>query len=173
MKHELCLDFSVPASKVSVIPFGINNTLPNTDLTSAAAKRRLGLGIDEPTALFFGQIAPYKGLEYLVEALPAILNEQKKFRLIVAGKVRRKPGARRDVERRLLRLNCSDRVGLRIEHVSDEEAELYLKGADVLVLPYTDIFQSGLPFLGYRSVYPSSRPMWALCGRMLLRASLA
>jgi D-inositol-3-phosphate glycosyltransferase len=27
--------------------------------------------------------------------------------------------------------------------------ELYFKAADVLILPYTDIFQSGLPFLAY------------------------
>jgi len=31
----------------------------------------------------------------------------------------------------------------------DEEVELYLKAADVTVLPYTRIFQSGVLFLGY------------------------
>ena len=43
MKAELSSDFGVPKSKVSVIPFGINNTVPNTSLSSAEAKRRLGI----------------------------------------------------------------------------------------------------------------------------------
>jgi D-inositol-3-phosphate glycosyltransferase len=42
-----------------------------------------------------------------------------------------------------------DRVIERVEHVPDEETELYFKAADVLILPYTRIFQSGVLFLAY------------------------
>ena len=38
---------------------------------------------------------------------------------------------------------------LRAEFIPDEETELYFKAADVLVLPYTHIYQSGVLFLGY------------------------
>ena len=58
MKADLLSDFGVPESKVSVIPFGINNTVPNTSLSSAEAKRRLGIGNTDKTMLFFGNIAP-------------------------------------------------------------------------------------------------------------------
>ena len=34
MKSELLADFGVPDRKISVIPFGINNTAPNTGMTS-------------------------------------------------------------------------------------------------------------------------------------------
>src|SRR5207248_11533386 len=68
MKSELVSDFCVPESKVSVIPFGINNTVPNTGLSSAEAKRQLGVNRSDKTMLFFGNIAPYKGLEYLISA---------------------------------------------------------------------------------------------------------
>ncbi|HXC35986.1 MAG TPA: glycosyltransferase, partial [Candidatus Acidoferrales bacterium] len=37
----------------------------------------------------------------------------------------------------------------RIEFIPDDETERYFKAADVLVLPYTHIFQSGVLFLGY------------------------
>ena len=37
----------------------------------------------------------------------------------------------------------------RIEHIPDSEIELYFKAADVLVLPYTFCFQSGVLFLGH------------------------
>src|SRR5271167_4381018 len=36
-----------------------------------------------------------------------------------------------------------------MQFIPDEEMEAYLKGADVLVLPYNEIFQSGVLFLGY------------------------
>ena len=39
MKAELLSDFSVQENKVSVIPFGINNTAPNTALTSVESTR--------------------------------------------------------------------------------------------------------------------------------------
>ncbi len=42
-----------------------------------------------------------------------------------------------------------------MQFVPDEEMELYLKAADVLVLPYKDIFQSGVLFLGYSFGLPA------------------
>jgi len=41
------------------------------------------------------------------------------------------------------------RILLRAEFIPDEEIEVYFKAADVLVLPYRHIFQSGILFLGY------------------------
>src|SRR6266478_6772839 len=60
MKRELVADFCIPEEKVSVIPFGINNTVPNTGLSTAEAKRQLGVDVSHKTLLFFGNIAPYK-----------------------------------------------------------------------------------------------------------------
>ena len=37
----------------------------------------------------------------------------------------------------------------------DEETELYFKAADVLILPYTHVFQSGVLFLGYSFGLPA------------------
>jgi glycosyltransferase involved in cell wall biosynthesis len=44
---------------------------------------------------------------------------------------------------------------LRAEHIPDEETEVYFKAADVLVLPYRDIYQSGILFLGYSFGLPA------------------
>ncbi len=38
---------------------------------------------------------------------------------------------------------------LRSEFIPDEQTELYFKAADVLVLPYRSIYQSGILFLAY------------------------
>ena len=38
--------------------------------------------------LCFGQIAPYKGLEYLVDAFSELAKRDETYRLIIAGKVK-------------------------------------------------------------------------------------
>ena len=43
----------------------------------------------------------------------------------------------------------SGRILLRAEFIPDDETEVYFKAADVLVLPYRHIYQSGVLFLGY------------------------
>jgi glycosyltransferase involved in cell wall biosynthesis len=150
MRDELLSEFRVPSLKVSVIPFGINNSIPTTSLTRAEAKHRLGLQQDEVAALFFGQIAPYKGLEYLVSALPEILTQDSSFRLIIAGKVKKGCEQYWETVRQTLGVKgLASRITMRIEHVPDAEVEVYFKAADVLVIPYTQIFQSGVPFLAY------------------------
>src|SRR5207248_3041293 len=87
MKAELGVDFQVPEEKVSVIPFGINNVFPSTRLTTSEAKDRLGLRPGEKTVLFFGRIAPYKGLCSLIAAFAGLARNGGDFRLIIAGKI--------------------------------------------------------------------------------------
>ncbi|MBK8185455.1 MAG: glycosyltransferase family 4 protein [Candidatus Competibacteraceae bacterium] len=93
MKMQLIEEFGVRENKVSVIPFGINNTLPKTDLTGREARDRLGLGKEDKVLLFFGRVANYKGLEYAIEALNYLVKTDDRFRLVVAGRIERE-GAR-------------------------------------------------------------------------------
>ena len=86
MKREMISQFHIPESKVSVIPFGINNTVPNTGLSSAEAKRRLDVSGGDKTMLFFGNIAPYKGLEYLMAAFSGTLKKRSQLSSIDCGK---------------------------------------------------------------------------------------
>ena len=114
------------------------------------AKRRLGLAEGEKTILFYGAIRPYKGLEYLVEAFRRLAARDAGYRLIIAGEP--KKGSERYVERIRRALDermISGRVTQVIGYVPDEDTELYFKAADVLVLPYTEVFQSGVLFLGH------------------------
>jgi glycosyltransferase involved in cell wall biosynthesis len=150
MKSELLTDFGVRASKVSVIPFGINNAIPTTPITTTEAKERLGLRKDECAALFFGQIAPYKGLEYLIRAMEELVKRNAAPRLLIAGKVKR--GTEEyweNVQREITRGGVRERVIEKVEFIPDAEVELYFKAADVVIIPYVEIFQSGVPFLAY------------------------
>jgi glycosyltransferase involved in cell wall biosynthesis len=150
MKDELLADFRVPEHRVSVIPFGLNDTTPLTALTAAEARGQLGLKPEHKVALFFGQIAPYKGLEYLVAALPELTRRDPAFRLVIAGKVKRGcedywAGIQRDLSQDGVRTHLVSRI----EHIPNEQVEVYFKAVDVLVIPYVHIFQSGVPFLAY------------------------
>ena len=86
MKSELVAEFGIPGDKVSVIPFGINNTVPATALSTAEAKRQLGISNNDKALLFFGNIAAYKGLEYLIAAFEELLKTDRSYRLLIVGK---------------------------------------------------------------------------------------
>lgn len=149
MKSELLEEFGVQGSRITVIPFGINNSVPDTLLTRGEARHRLGIHNADRAILFFGRITPYKGLEYLIAAFREVLRQKDGYRLIVAGRPDRceaywsaiREGLREDVQK--------GRVVLREGFIPDDETEAYFKAADVLVLPYKDIYQSGVLFLAH------------------------
>jgi glycosyltransferase involved in cell wall biosynthesis len=149
MKGELALRFGVSERKITVVPFGINNTVPNTTLSTAEAKRQLGIDKQEKTLLFFGNIAPYKGLDYLVDAFSRVLKEDGAYRLIIAGRPKGDEQYWQQIKQEITRDAIRERIIQKIEYVPDEQTELYFKAADVLILPYTHIFQSGVLFLSY------------------------
>lgn len=149
MKTELINEFGIKGAYVTVIPFGINNAVPNTDLTRAAARDRLGIWETEKTILFFGNITPYKGLEYLVDAFQRVQVAEQKYRLIIAGRPDNCSKYWAAIRQKLNNNGLKERILLRDEFVPDDETELYFKAADVLVLPYTHVYQSGVLFLGY------------------------
>jgi len=149
MKSELVAEIAPKGRGVSVIPFGINNAVPNTSLTPAEARKRLGIDRQDKALLFFGNIAPYKGLEYLVSAFRQLLAGCEDYRLIIAGRPKNcekywaplRDALRKDVD--------TGRALLRADFIPDEETEIYFKAADLFVLPYRHIYQSGVLFLGY------------------------
>jgi D-inositol-3-phosphate glycosyltransferase len=150
MKRELFEQFGVAANRVTVIPFGINNAVPNTRLTSATARERLGLRDGDKAILFFGNIAPYKGLEYLTIAFQQTLaKSHKNYRLIIAGSPKNCESYWTSIRDSIHEDVQTGRVLLKASFIPDAETEIYFKAADVLVLPYRYIYQSGVLFLGY------------------------
>ena len=150
MKEELCRDFGVADNAITVLRHPINNAFPDTNLSPSDAKRRLAIDNSERTILFFGRIRPYKGLEYLLDAFRRLTSEQENYRLIIAGEPKKgEENYLKEIRQRLDQGFDHGKITQRIQFIPDEEMELYLKAADVLVLPYNDIFQSGVLFLAY------------------------
>jgi D-inositol-3-phosphate glycosyltransferase len=150
MGAELLSDFGVSRKSVTVIRHPINNAFPDTRLSPPEAKSRLGLGESDKAILCFGRIKPYKGIEYLLQAFQELAAKDDRYRLIIAGEVETESKEYMDSLMRAIPPSMEkDRIILKTQFIPDEEMELYFKAADVFVLPYKDIFQSGVLFLGY------------------------
>jgi glycosyltransferase involved in cell wall biosynthesis len=148
MKMELIEGFGARAEAVTVFSYPLNSVIPDTSLSPAEAKQRLRISAEDRTILFFGRICPYKGVEYLIAAFQQLVGKDPRYRLMIAGEPG-KDGEAYWEELQQMIGKQPDRITLNAYFIADHDAETYLKGADVLVLPYRDISQSGILFLAY------------------------
>lgn len=116
--------------------------LPSAEAVAAERRR---LGDPETVLLFFGAVRPYKGLDVALEAL-ARLPPNRDVRLVVAGRFWE--GHER-YERLVSELGLGERVELRDEYVTNEDAALAFSAADAVVLPYRSATQSGVVQLAF------------------------
>jgi D-inositol-3-phosphate glycosyltransferase len=154
MKKQLVEEFALRPDKISEIPLGLNDTVPTSALTSPEARNRMGISQEARVLLFFGRISPYKGVEYLIDALAAVCKRDEKYRLLLVGSLQNCPEYWKGIQKQIADHGLASRVITRIEFIPDDATELYFKGADVLVLPYAEVFQSGVLVLAYRFGLP-------------------
>jgi len=156
MKDELLRSFGLANDRVTVVPLGINDVVPVVGVTRADARQKLGLAVNARILLFFGNIAPYKGLEDLIEVLAELSRDDSRFLLMIVGRVKDRASDAywRAVEGRIAALNLADYVHKEIRYVTDSEASLFFRAADVTVLPYRRVYQSGVLGLSYAQGIP-------------------
>jgi D-inositol-3-phosphate glycosyltransferase len=156
MKRELVERFHLPDGKITVVPFGINNVIPRSTTSRATAKERLSFEADQRVLLFFGNIAPYKGIEDLILALARLVEDDKRFTLLIAGPVKDKGCASywRRLEGLIEEYGLAQHVRKEIRYIPDEEVGLFFNASDVSVLPYRQIYQSGVLALSYAQGLP-------------------
>jgi beta-1,4-mannosyltransferase len=105
---------------------------------------RATFGIPEGAAVvtFIGLVRPYKNLPHLVSTVRALPPERNVV-LLVGGRPLQDAFAA-DVHRAA---GGDPRVRLTLRHVPDEDVQRYLRAADLVVLPFTDITNSGSALL--------------------------
>ncbi|MEX0902642.1 MAG: glycosyltransferase [Pseudohongiellaceae bacterium] len=114
---------------------------PNV-IGKAVARKKLGLGEDDRVVLFIGMVRPYKNVENLIRTFSAMVSTD--LRLVVAGVASINSG----LERNIRQLASEDsRVSLHLEHISSDDITVFLNAADLVVLPYLDILNSGSAIL--------------------------
>ncbi len=114
-------------------------------LSIADVQREVGLPLDRPTLLFFGFVRPYKGLEYLIQALPLVLASMP-IHLMVVGEF----WTPVDFYRRYAEeYGVSDAVTMVNRYVPNEDLAPYFDLTDVVVLPYISATQSAVVQLAF------------------------
>jgi len=92
--------------------------------------------------LFFGLVRNYKGLRYLIEGFNKIpQNIIENFRLSIVGEIWEGKGI---IHSLIAESKYRDRIKLIDGYVSDEDVNKYFTLADVIVLPYIRVSQSGV-----------------------------
>lgn len=154
MKSQLINDFNVRQTKIYVIPHGINNAVPYTDITQEQAKKNLNIPGNKKVLLFFGNITIYKGLDYLLHALGNLKHRDDNLCLLIAGRKKVDNAYWESIENIIRKEKLESFIVKHIKYIPDSEIEFYFKSADVLILPYKNIFQSGILFIAYRFGLP-------------------
>jgi glycosyltransferase involved in cell wall biosynthesis len=125
----------VPAEKIDVIPHGIPS------VPFSGSKNRLGVE-GRPLILTFGLLSPDKGIEYVIDALPAILSHYPEAVYIVLGAThphvveRHGETYRLMLEDRAKRLGVDGSVIFHNRFVSQAELTEFLAAADIYITPY-------------------------------------
>lgn len=141
-KQELVGSVGLPDQRIALIPHG--NYLHAVRPLPPKSEAHAALGITEKSKviLFFGQIKEVKGLDLLLEAMPTVLEKHADVVLLIAGKLWKNNFSA--YEAQINRLGISKNCILHIRYIPDIEVPLYYSAADIVVLPYRRIYQSGV-----------------------------
>jgi len=138
----------VADEKIDVIPHGIPN------VPFAGSKNRLGVE-GRPLILTFGLLSPDKGVEHVIDALPAILSHYPDAVYIVLGAThphiieRQGETYRLMLEDRAKRLGVDGNVIFHNRFVSQSELSEFLAAADIYITPYLNMEQITSGTLAY------------------------
>ena len=141
-QRELVRVLGVPERKIHVIPHG--NYLGHVGAVPAgdAARARLSLPPNAKVLLFFGQIKEVKGLDLLLDAAASIKPAVPELHVLIAGKMWGQDFA--PYRSQIDRLGLQDHCIAHVRYIADDEVAAYYAAADLVVLPYRKIYQSGV-----------------------------
>ena len=126
-----------PKSRISVVWNGVDPKRydpKNCDAEEVnAVRRRYGISPDEKMILFIGRLTWVKGVTNLVQAMPTVLAEYPRTKLVILGKGEQQ----NDIVEAANRLGIGNKVICRFEFVPEEERILNYSAADLCIFPST------------------------------------
>lgn len=144
MKERVIEEYGLPQRtkpRIRVVPHGHYIDNYENTVSRDEARQEFGFDEEETVFLFFGQIKPYKGVLNLIDDFSSIDNPD--YRLLIAGS----PSDGHLEHELTERAAGDDRIDSVLEFIPEEEIQLYMNAADVVVLPYTKISTSGSAIL--------------------------
>lgn len=131
--------FEIPPEKVLQVDHPSYAGAYEDRVSREQARHELGIMPDELVYAVVGAIRPYKGLTALLDAWDALPADGRPRRLIVAGGANNEPGLAEFLERAAVHPT----VLLNARQVPAQEMQLFLRSADIAVLPYLRSLNSG------------------------------
>ena len=133
-RARLTQELGLGADRVHVIPHGVFAHLADAGGRPPFQGARAPSQTDRPVVLCFGLMRPYKGIDVLLEAWRGVEDAE----LWIAGM------PRMDISD--LRASAPPNVRFVPRFITDSELPAYFQRADLVVLPYREIDQSGVLF---------------------------
>ena len=134
MKDEL-QKLGFPEEKIRVCWNGIDPNKYDPEKISQQDRKNLrqkyGIKDDETMLFFIGRLVTVKGADKLLEAMPNVLQDFPKAKLVLLGIGDMEAG----IKNRIKELGLEDKIILRTEFVSEEERILHYAASDVVILP--------------------------------------
>jgi glycogen(starch) synthase len=123
------------AQKISVVWNGVNPERYDPKKCSPKDIKRIrdnyGIKDDECMLFFLGRLTWVKGVRNLIQAMPTILKDYPKTKLVILGKGEEQ----KDIDETASRLGIKDNVVCRFDFVPEEERILHYAASDVCVFP--------------------------------------
>ncbi|MBD2567396.1 glycosyltransferase family 4 protein [Anabaena lutea] len=136
LRDAMITHFKIPAQKLNVLPHGeLGSLYKRLAKTKDVVK--------EPyTLLFIGRIWPYKGLKYLLEAMPLVAASIPEVKLIIAGRGE-------NLDRYFPQGYDDQRYEILNRYIEREEMLSLFQRSKISILPYIEASQSGVAALSY------------------------
>lgn len=145
--RQYLLDGGIDERKIrQVVHANYLDLCDGRDLSKEKARALLGVPVDSRVVLFFGAIAPYKGLDVLIDAFGRLQRDDPHLYLVIAGGPLEDFGPYR---RRIEALGSSERIVQDLRYVPAAELSKFFLAADMVALPYRRVSQSGVLQLAY------------------------
>ncbi|MEM6450279.1 MAG: glycosyltransferase [Cyanobacteria bacterium P01_D01_bin.105] len=109
------------------------------EMSRVEARAHFNLSPDTKALLYLGYISPYKNVPHLAQTFQQIPSGEKNITLLVAGQ------PDNDELETAVRTTAegNNNIQLHLNFIQDDELQLFFKAADLIVLPFEEILNSG------------------------------
>jgi D-inositol-3-phosphate glycosyltransferase len=144
-KRELMGELGIAEQKIDVIAHGNYLASIPAGITREMSRAHFGIAPDKRVLVFFGQIKDVKGLEVLLEGFALASQKDPRLHLLIGGRIWKTDFSKyqKIIDSHGLAPSCS----LHIRYIPDDEVAYFYRCADLVVLPYLRIYQSGVVLL--------------------------
>ena len=140
-KNEVVKLYRIRDFSIIVIAHGNYIDCYENVIGKAKARKQLHLSSEKVIFLYVGKIRPYKGVFELIDAFKGL--EQSQAKLLLIGQPLNAEVAN-DIVKKCTK---DERIKTVLKFVPDDELQIYMNAADIVVLPYKNVLTSGAVIL--------------------------